>query len=148
MSPRNPRFNLVQSGVVEGTRGMRLEFHQLERRLEHLRVRRPDQQRRLLASLAASGQQTPIVVVAGKQSDRYLVIDGYLTLKPEQSNIFFKLMEERYHRHSTIITTNLDYDTWGNFLGNPTMVNALLSRVRHYCHTIQIDGPSLREPQG
>ena len=37
-----------------------------------------------------------------------LLIDefGYLTLKPEQSNIFFKLMEERYHCHSTIITTN------------------------------------------
>ena len=70
-----------------------------------------------------------------------LLVDelGYLTLKPEQSNIFFKLMEERYHRHSTIITTNLSYDEWGNFLGNPTMVDALLSRVRHYCHTIHID---------
>jgi len=32
---------------------------------------------------------------------------GYLNLKPEQSNIFFKLMEERYHRKPTIITTNL-----------------------------------------
>jgi hypothetical protein len=31
---------------------------------------------------------------------------GYLNLKPEQSNIFFKLMEERYRQHSTIITTN------------------------------------------
>ena len=79
-----------------------------------------------------------------------LLIDdlGYLTLKPEQSNIFFKLMEERYHRHATIITTNLGYDEWGNFLGNPTMVDALLSRVRHYCHTVRIDGPSLRDPQG
>ena len=37
---------------------MRLEFHQLERRREHPRVRRPERQRRLLASLAASGQQT------------------------------------------------------------------------------------------
>jgi DNA replication protein DnaC len=35
---------------------------------------------------------------------------GYLNLKPEQSNIFFKLMEERYNRKSTLITTNLDYD--------------------------------------
>ena len=148
MSPRNPRSNLAQSGAVEGMGVMRLELHQLEHRLEHLRVRRPERQRRLLASLAASGQQTPIVMVAAEQPDRYLVIDGYLTLKPEQSNIFFKLMEERYHRHSTIITTNLSYDEWGNFLGNPTMVDALLSRVRHYCHTIRIDGPSLRDPQG
>src|SRR4030081_1477520 len=78
-----------------------------------------------------------------------LLIDefGYLNLKPEQSNTFFKLMEERYHRHSTIITTNLVYDEWPNFLGNRPMVEALLSRLRHYCHTVHIDGPSLRLPQ-
>src|ERR1035441_4107523 len=66
-----------------------------------------------------------------------LLIDefGYLTLTPEQSNIFFKLMEERYRQHSTIITTNLVYDEWPNFLGNRPMVEALLSRLRHYCHT-------------
>jgi len=73
---------------------------------------------------------------------------GYLNLRPEQSNIFFKLMEERYRRRPTIITTNLDYPEWHNFLGNKPMVEALLSRLRHQCHTVRIDGPSLREPQG
>jgi len=53
---------------------------------------------------------------------------GYLNLRPEQSNIFFKLMEERYHRHSTIVTTNLGYDEWQNFLGNKSMVEALNGR--------------------
>jgi ParB family transcriptional regulator, chromosome partitioning protein len=57
---------------------MRLEFHQLERRWEHLRVRHAGRHRRLLASLAESGQQTPIVVVSAEgQVDRYVVIDGY-----------------------------------------------------------------------
>src|SRR5881394_400863 len=57
---------------------MQLEFHQLERRWEHLRVRHPARQRRLLASLAEAGQQTPMVVVAAEdQVDRYVVIDGY-----------------------------------------------------------------------
>jgi ParB family chromosome partitioning protein len=57
---------------------MRLEFHQLDRRWEHLRVRHPARQLRLLASLADSGQQTPIVVVAAEgEADRYVVIDGY-----------------------------------------------------------------------
>ena len=79
-----------------------------------------------------------------------LVIDemGYLTLKPEQTNIFFKLMEMRYNRRSTLITTNLDYEEWHQFLGQQAMVDALLSRLRHHCHTLRIDGPSLREPQG
>lgn len=71
-----------------------------------------------------------------------------LHLKPEQSNIFFKLMGERYHRHSTILATNLEYEEWHNFLGNRPMVEALLSRLRHYCHTVRINGPSLRDPQG
>src|ERR1700694_5964445 len=57
---------------------MQREFHQLERRWEHLRVRHPARQRRLLASLAESGQQTPIVVVAAEGlAGRYVVIDGY-----------------------------------------------------------------------
>jgi ParB family transcriptional regulator, chromosome partitioning protein len=57
---------------------MQLEFHQLDRRWEHLRVRQPRLQRCLLASLAESGQQTPIVVVlSADHRDRYLVIDGH-----------------------------------------------------------------------
>jgi DNA replication protein DnaC len=78
-----------------------------------------------------------------------LVVDemGYLNLKPEQTNIFFKLMEERYGRKATVITTNLDFEEWHNFLGNKALVDALLSRLRHQCHTIRINGPSLREPQ-
>ena len=57
---------------------MQLEFHQLDRRWEHLRVRQPQQQRRRLASLAECGQQTPIVVVeAADQPGRYVVIDGH-----------------------------------------------------------------------
>ena len=60
---------------------MQLELHQLDRRGEHLRVRRPERQRRLLASLAATGQQTPIIAVAvAEQANRYLVIDGYQRL--------------------------------------------------------------------
>jgi DNA replication protein DnaC len=79
-----------------------------------------------------------------------LLIDemGYLNLRPEQTNIFFKLMEERYRQRPTIITTNLDYSEWANFLGNKHLVDALLSRLRHHCHTVKIDGPSLREPNG
>jgi ParB family transcriptional regulator, chromosome partitioning protein len=57
---------------------MQLEFHQLDQRWEHLRVREPHHQRHLLASLAESGQQTPIIVVVAKDdNERYLVIDGH-----------------------------------------------------------------------
>jgi len=77
-----------------------------------------------------------------------LLIDemGYLNLRPEQTNLFFKLMEERYRRRTTLLTTNLQYDDWYEFLGRKEMVGALLSRLRHHCHTITINGPSLRPP--
>jgi DNA replication protein DnaC len=79
-----------------------------------------------------------------------LLVDelSYLNLRPEQTNIFFKLMEERYRRKPTILTTNLDYDQWHQLLGNKDLTEALLSRLRHQCQTIRINGPSLREPQG
>ncbi len=79
-----------------------------------------------------------------------LVIDelGYLNIRPEQANVFFRLMQERYRRKATVITTNLNYDEWHNFLGNRLMVDALLGRIRHQCTTVHIKGPSLRDPQG
>jgi DNA replication protein DnaC len=78
-----------------------------------------------------------------------LLIDemGYLNLRPEQSNIFFKLMEERYGKKATILTTNLEYEDWYGFLGQKEMVSALLDRLRHRCHTVRIEGQSLRAPQ-
>jgi DNA replication protein DnaC len=78
-----------------------------------------------------------------------LVIDelGYLTLKPEQANAFFRLMDLRYTAHrSTIITTNLPYDDWTSLLGNADMTQALLGRLRQRCVTLCIRGPSLRAP--
>jgi DNA replication protein DnaC len=78
-----------------------------------------------------------------------LVIDelSYINLKPEQAHIFFKLVDERYRKKPTVITTNLDYEEWPNFLGNPPLTQALLSRLRHNCHTIKIKGPTLRSPK-
>jgi len=55
---------------------MDLEFHQLDLRYAHLRVRHPARERRLLASLADTGQQMPIVVVAVPEA-AHVVVDGY-----------------------------------------------------------------------
>ena len=64
---------------------MDLEFHQLDLRYEGLRVRRPERERRLLASLAERGQQVPIVVIAlADEANRYLVIDGYKRIRALQ----------------------------------------------------------------
>jgi len=78
-----------------------------------------------------------------------LLIDelGYLSLKQEQVNAFFRLMDERYSRVSTIITTNLELSDWYELFQKKPLVDALLDRLQHHCITIRIDGPSLRSPE-
>lgn len=78
-----------------------------------------------------------------------LLIDelGYLSLKPEQVNAFFRLMDARYNRVSTIITTNLELSDWYELFQKKPLVDALLDRLQHHCITIRIDGPSLRSPE-
>jgi len=77
-----------------------------------------------------------------------LVIDelGYLSLNTEQINIFFKLIDLRYQKKPTIITTNLDYPQWYDVFQQKELVDAMLDRFKHYCTTLRINGPSLRVP--
>lgn len=78
-----------------------------------------------------------------------IVIDelGYLTLTPEQINIFFKLIDMRYQKKTTIITTNLDFEAWYEVFKPKELVDAMLDRLKHGCTVIRIDGPSLRVPK-
>jgi DNA replication protein DnaC len=75
-----------------------------------------------------------------------LVIDelSYMSLKPEQCNAFFRLMDQRYNRVSTVITSNLDPSEWHTLFQNRNLLDALLDRLQHHCIKIRIDGPSLR----
>lgn len=99
----------------------------------------------LYASLADRTTSTLLKTIA---SYDIIVIDelGYLTLTTEQINIFFKLIDMRYHKKSTLITTNLDYPQWYEVFQNKALVDALLDRFNHYCTTIYIQGNSLRVP--
>jgi len=101
----------------------------------------------LYASLA--DRSTPRLLKRLSNYDALIVDEiGYLTLRPEQVNAFFKLMELRYARKkATILTTNLDYHDWYDLFKRKSLVDALLDRLRHHCITVRIDWPSLRVPQ-
>lgn len=124
-------IGLLRESLVSGRRG---RFYKAQDLLDEL-----------YASLA--DRTTPKLL---KRLVRYdvLVIDelGYLTLNAEQVNAFFKLMDERYSRKSTIITSNLDYPQWYDLFQRKPLVDALLDRLKHHCITIRISGPSLRVP--
>lgn len=75
---------------------------------------------------------------------------GYLAdPEPRHINGFFRLMDERCNRKSTILTTNLGYEEWGKFLGNASLVAALVSRLLQKCKTIMFskDAVNLRNPK-
>jgi DNA replication protein DnaC len=78
-----------------------------------------------------------------------LAIDelGYMNLKPEHANALFKLLESRYCRKATLITTNLDFEQWYALFRNKPLVDALLDRLQHHCITLRLNGPSLRVPE-
>jgi DNA replication protein DnaC len=79
-----------------------------------------------------------------------LLVDemGYVEPKPGQINNFFRLVENRYGKRPTLITTNLGYREWPKFLGNGPMASALLRRLLHNCHTITFPkGVNLSKPK-
>ena len=79
-----------------------------------------------------------------------LLIDelGYVEPKPGQINNFFRLVENRYGKKPTLITTNLGYKEWPKFLGNGPMAAALLRRLLHNCQTITFPkGVNLSKPK-
>ena len=56
-----------------------------------------------------------------------------------------EIVEERYGRRSTIITSQLPVETWHDVIGEPTFADAILDRLVHNAYRIALDGPSLRK---
>ena len=77
---------------------------------------------------------------------KLLIIDevGFLPLDSESSNLLFQLITKRYEKHSTIITTNNSLSRWGEIFGDNVLANAILDRLIHHSHIINITGRSYR----
>ena len=80
-------------------------------------------------------------------SQSILIIDelGYFNMTKEESNHFFQIISKRYERGSTIITSNLVFSKWKQVFGGDKIVTtAILDRVLHHSHIINIQGDSYR----
>lgn len=78
---------------------------------------------------------------------RLLIIDemGYLPFGREEANLFFNVIAKRYEHSSLIITSNLPFSQWATALANDqTLTAALLDRLLHHAHIVQITGNSYR----
>ncbi len=77
---------------------------------------------------------------------RLLIIDelGYLPINKEDSNLFFQLIDKRYEKKSTILTTNINFSDWDSVFYDAVVANAILDRMLHHAHVIAISGRSYR----
>jgi DNA replication protein DnaC len=75
-----------------------------------------------------------------------LVVDeiGYLPVSRTGAVLFFQLMNRRYEHASTVLTSNKGFEEWGTVLGDEVMAAALIDRVLHHCHLVNIRGNSFR----
>ena len=75
-----------------------------------------------------------------------LILEEFSNITPneEQANMLFKLVDARYRKKSTILTSNIGFDDWGTFFPIKALTKSLIDRVTDECHVIRIEGPSLR----
>ena len=63
---------------------------------------------------------------------------GYLPVSQSGAVLFFQLVNRRFERASTVLTSNKGIEEWGQILGDEVMAAALLDRILHRCHIVNI----------
>ncbi|MFO1081056.1 MAG: IS21-like element helper ATPase IstB [Reyranellaceae bacterium] len=77
---------------------------------------------------------------------KLLVIDelGYVPLSQTGAELLFEVFSQRYERGSTIVTSNLPFDEWTGVFASERLTGALLDRLTHHVHILEMNGDSYR----
>jgi DNA replication protein DnaC len=80
---------------------------------------------------------------------KLLIIDelGYVPLSPTGAELLFEVFSQRYERGATIVTSNLPFDEWTGVFGSERLTGALLDRLTHHVHILEMNGDSYRLKQ-
>jgi DNA replication protein DnaC len=75
-----------------------------------------------------------------------LIIDelGYVPLSPTGAELLFEVFSQRYERGAVIVTSNLPFDEWTSVFGSERLTGALLDRLTHHVHILEMNGDSYR----
>ena len=75
-----------------------------------------------------------------------LIIDelGFVPLSRTGAELLFEVFSQRYERGSTLVTTNLPFDEWIEVFGSERLTGALLDRLTHHVHILEMNGESYR----
>lgn len=77
---------------------------------------------------------------------KLLIVDelGYVPLSQTGAELLFEVFSQRYERGSTIVTSNLPFDEWTSVFGSERLTGALLDRLTHHVHILEMNGESYR----
>ncbi len=80
---------------------------------------------------------------------KLLIVDelGYVPLSPTGAELLFEVFSQRYERCATIVTSNLPFDEWTSVFGSERLTGALLDRLTHHVHILEMNGDSYRLKQ-
>ena len=80
---------------------------------------------------------------------KLLIIDelGYVPLSQSGAELLFEVFSQRYERGSTIVTSNLPFDEWTSVFASERLTGALLDRLTHHVHILEMNGDSYRLKQ-
>lgn len=103
----------------------------------------------LVVALVAAQRQERLgeFIKRNVMGPRLLIIDeiGYLSMNRDQANLLFQVIAKCYEKGSVLLTSNLPFSQWDQtFAGDTTLTAALLDRLLHHAHVIQIKGESYR----
>ncbi len=102
----------------------------------------------ILASELVEAQENYSLLKLQRQLSKVdlLILDdlSYLSFSKQQSELLFRVISERSERASLIISTNLEFSKWVNFFGDPMLTAALVDRVTHRAHILNMNGDSYR----
>jgi DNA replication protein DnaC len=80
---------------------------------------------------------------------KLLIVDelGYVPLSPTGAELLFEVFSQRYERGSIIVTSNLPFEEWTSVFGSERLTCALLDRLTHHVHILELNGDSYRLKQ-
>jgi len=95
----------------------------------------------------AKGDGRYIKMLAGFAKTDLLVLDDYglAKLTREQRHDLLEILEDRYGVRSTLVTSQLPIEHWHEQVGDPTLADAIMDRLVHNAHKIQLKGGSMRK---
>lgn len=123
-------------GQAACRKGLRVAYRRVPRLFDELNLSRADgSYARVLARLA--------------KADLLILDDlGLGTIKETQRNDLLEVLEDRYGRASTVVTSQLPLKKWHEWIGDPTTADAILDRLVHNAYKLELAGPSGRKERG